>query len=76
MTLAEIMQKITELSPEDRAVLLRELQETLPKSDVEEATPEKRAQISAEKSASGDERGLPIEDVIEKPTPSAANPKR
>jgi hypothetical protein len=75
MTLAEIMEKITQLSPEDRALLRRELEESLSKHDVEEATPEMRAQIDQAKTASGDERGLPIEDVIEPPQPSTLHPK-
>jgi hypothetical protein len=40
MTLVEIMQKITELSAEDRAVLRRELEETLSKPEHQEVTPE------------------------------------
>jgi hypothetical protein len=75
MTLAEIMQKITELSPEDRALLRRELEETLSKCDVEKATPELRTQIDQARVTSGDERGLPIEDVIEKPKQSRLDPK-
>lgn len=69
MTLAEIMQKITELSPADRAVLRRELEEMLAKTDVEEASPELRSQLNQERRHAHDERGLPIEDVIEKPKP-------
>jgi hypothetical protein len=69
MTLAEIMQKITELSAEDRAVLRRELQETLSKPEHQEVTPETAKALHAEQSAAGDERGLPVEDVIEPPKP-------
>ena len=73
MTLDEIMEKIGQLSAEDRALLQRELEEMLPKEDAETATPEMRSQIAAEKSASGDECGLPIEDVIgqSKPSPNS-----
>jgi hypothetical protein len=74
MTLAEIMQKIEELSAEDRAVLRRELQEMLSKPECQEVTPETAKALGQERIASGDERGLPIEDVIEKPKPSPSNP--
>ncbi len=69
MTLAEIMQKITELSPKDRAVLRRELEEMLPKPETQEITPETAKALNAERRVTGDERGLPIEDVIEPPKP-------
>ena len=69
MTLAEIMQKITELSEADRALLRRELEETLTKCDVEGVTPETAAALNEERRATGDERGLPVEDVIEPPKP-------
>ncbi len=69
MTLAEIMQKITELAPADRAILRRELEETLSKAETEEITPETAKALNAERRATGDERGLPIEDVIDKPKP-------
>ena len=69
MTLAEIMQKITELSPADRAVLRRELEEMLSKPETQEVTPETAKALNAERRAAGDERGLPIEDVIVPPKP-------
>ncbi len=68
MTLAEIMQKITELSPADRAVLGRELQEMLAKPETEHVTPETAQALQHEQRA-GDERGLPVEDVLEPPKP-------
>ncbi len=69
MTLAEIMQKITELSPADRTLLRRELEEMVPKPETQEVTPETAKALHAEQSAAGDERSLPIEDVIEPPKP-------
>ena len=69
MTLAEIMQKITELSPADRTVLRRELEEMLSKPEAQEITPETAKALKEEQSSAGDERGLPIEDVIEQPKP-------
>ncbi len=69
MTLAEIMQKITELSAADRAVLRRELEETLSKPEHQEVTPETAKALHAEQSAAGDELGLPVEDVNEPPKP-------
>ena len=71
MTLAEIMQKITELTSEDRAILHRELEETLHKQDVEKASPEMREAIEKECASAGEERGLPIEDLIRDPKPDA-----
>jgi hypothetical protein len=68
MTLAEIMQKITELSAEERDVLRRELEEMLPKPECEEASPELRKELETER-RSGDQRGLPIEDAMEPPKP-------
>ncbi len=75
MTLAEIMEKITQLSDADRAILRRELEQTLATHDVEDATPEMRAEIAQEKAASGDERGLPIEDVVGQAKPSTPDPQ-
>jgi hypothetical protein len=69
MTLAEIMQKITELSAADRSVLRRELEEMLPKPESQSVTPETAKALHAEQSAAGDERGLPVEDVMEPPKP-------
>jgi hypothetical protein len=69
MTLAEIMQKITELSAPDRAVLRRELEEMLSKPEHQSVTPETAKALHQEQSAAGDERGLPVEDVIEPPKP-------
>ena len=69
MTLAEIMQKITELSEADRAILRRELEETLPKPETQAVTPETAKALGEEQRATGDERGLPIEDVIDPPKP-------
>ncbi len=71
MTLEEIMQKITELSPEDRALLRRELEETLAKPECQQVTPETARALQSEQRA-GDERGLPVEDVIEPPKPKDA----
>lgn len=68
MTLAEIMQKITELSAADRAVLRRELEEMLSKSETRAISPETAQALKHEQRA-GDERGLPVEDVIEPPKP-------
>ncbi len=64
MTLAEIMQKITELSGEERAVLRRELEEMLPKPEAQECTPETAKALNQERVSAHDERGMPIEDVI------------
>ncbi len=69
MTLKEIIQLIGRLSPADRAVLRRELEETLPKEDVESATPETMVAVNKERRASHDERGMPIEDLINQPRP-------
>jgi hypothetical protein len=69
MTLAEIMQKITELAPEDRAVLRRELEEMLTRPEAQQVTPETAKALNAEQRAAGDERGLPVEDVLEPPKP-------
>ena len=69
MTLAEIMQKITELSPTDRTILRRELEEMLAKPETQAVTPETAKALHEEQRATGDERGLPIEDVLEKPRP-------
>ena len=69
MTLTEIMQKITALSAADRAILRRELEEMLSKPESECVTPEAAEALNQEQCASGDERGLPIEDVIEPPEP-------
>ncbi len=70
MTLAEIMQKITELSPEDRALLRREIEATLAAPDTQSVTPETARELTTERH-SGDERGLPVEDVLEPPKPSS-----
>ena len=67
MTLAEIMQKITELSPEDRALLRRELEEMLPKPDTQEVTPETAKALNQERREARDECGIPIEDVVKDP---------
>ncbi len=69
MTLAEIMQKITELPEADRAVLRRELEEMLAKPEAQQVTPETAKALNAEQRAAGDERGLPVEDIIEPPRP-------
>ena len=69
MTLAEIMQKITELSAADRAVLRRELEEMLSKPEMRDIAPETERTLRHEQRAAGDERGLPIEDIIEPPKP-------
>jgi hypothetical protein len=50
MTLVEIMQKITELSAEDRAVLRRELEETL--STLSKAPPATNAACPSRTSSS------------------------
>ena len=64
MTLEEIMLKIGELSGADRDILRRELQEMMSKPETQEVTPETAKQLHQEKAASGDERGVPVEDVI------------
>ena len=69
MTLEEIMQKIEELSAEDRAVLRRELEATLCNPEIQDVTPETAQALQKERVASNDERGLPVEDVIEPPMP-------
>jgi hypothetical protein len=63
------MQKITELSDADRAVLRRELEEMLPNPEIQSVTPETAQALHDEQRATGDERGLPVEDVIEPPKP-------
>jgi hypothetical protein len=67
MTLAEIMQAITLLSAEDRAILRRELDEMVSRSDVEDVSPELRTQMDQERRSAHDERDLPIEDALEPP---------
>ena len=69
MTLAEIMQKIGELSGDDRAILRRELEEMVPKPEAQEATPETVKALNEERRSSNDERGMPLEDVIAEPKP-------
>lgn len=69
MTLAEIMQKIEELTGADRAVLRRELEEMISKPEAQEVTPETAKALNQERVASNDERGLPVEDVLEKAKP-------
>jgi hypothetical protein len=68
MTLAEILQKISGLSPEERAAVRRELDEMMSKHEMS-AAPETLKAIKSEQRADGDERGIPIEDVMEKPKP-------
>ena len=70
VTLDEILQKIQELSPEEREVLRRELDCPMAKPECEEASPETIAALNQERRSSRDERGMPLEDVIEKPTPN------
>jgi hypothetical protein len=65
----EIFKKIQGLSPEERETLRREMDSELEKTVSESATPETVANLHREQQASNDERGLPIEDVLEKPTP-------
>jgi hypothetical protein len=48
---------------------LVEIEETLSKPEHQEVTPETAKALHAEQSAAGDERGLPVEDVIEPPKP-------
>jgi hypothetical protein len=67
MTLAEIMQKIGDLSAEDRSILRRELEECVSKPEAQEVTPETAKALNTERVACHDERGLPIEDVIKDP---------
>jgi hypothetical protein len=71
VTLAEIMQKIGELSAEDRAILRRELEEMLPKPETQSVTPETAKALNQERIASHDECGIPIEDVIKDPKEGA-----
>ncbi len=65
------MQKIGELSAEDRSILHRELEEMLPKPDTQEVTPETAKALNQERVASHDERGIPIEDVVKDPKEGA-----
>ena len=65
------MQKIGELSPKDRAILRRELEEMLPKPETQEVTPETAKALNQERVAAHDERGLPIEDVVKDPKEGA-----
>jgi hypothetical protein len=67
MTLAEIIQKIGELSGHDRAILRRELEEMLSKPESQEASPETVEALNKERRSSHDERGIPIEDVVKDP---------
>jgi len=69
MTLAEIMQKITELSPADRAVLRRELEEMLSKPEMRDVSPETAKALHHEQ-RTGDERSLPVEDILDPPKPN------
>jgi hypothetical protein len=64
MTLAEIMQKIGELSGDERAALRRELEEMVPKPETQAVTPETARELQKEQAASHDERGMPVEDII------------
>ena len=68
------MQKITELSAEDRAILRRELNEMLSKTDVEEIAPELRTKMDQERRSAHDERDLPVEDVLEPPRSGNSQP--
>ncbi len=68
MTLAEILAKIEGLSSEERAQVRRELDEMMSKHDMS-AAPETTAAIQKEQRSVGDERGVPIEDVLLKPEP-------
>ncbi len=69
MTLKEILQKIQGLSPEDRDILRRELDEIVEKPDAQSATPQTVANLHKAQQSSHDERGLPLEDVLEPPRP-------
>jgi hypothetical protein len=69
VTLDEILQKIQELCPEERSLLLRELTALPGKPEAECASPETVASLHQEQAASNDERGLPIEDVVVDPKP-------
>ncbi len=69
MTLAEILQKIQELSGPDREILRRELDDVLEKPVGQSATPETVTHLHKVQQSSHDERGLPIEDVLENPQP-------
>jgi hypothetical protein len=67
VTLEEIIQKIQELSPQDRTLLLRELDALPGNPETECATPETVASLNQAQQSSHDERGLPIEDILENP---------
>lgn len=69
MTLDEILQKIQELSAQERALLLRELNVLPVRPEAECATPETVATLHKEQQSSNDERGLPIEDILDDPMP-------
>jgi hypothetical protein len=67
MGLEEILQKILHLTPEERETLRRELDCSLTKPEAQAVTAETGAAIEKEQQASHDERGLPVEDVIQDP---------
>ncbi len=67
MTVDEIIRKIQELSLEEREILRRELEETIGKPEAQCATPETATALKKEQQSSGDERGIPIEDVVRDP---------
>jgi hypothetical protein len=67
VTVDEILQKIQGLSAEERSLLLRELNTFPGKPEAECATPETVTSLNQEQQNSGEERGLPIEDVLEDP---------
>ncbi len=68
MTLTEILAQIEGLLPEERAQIRRELDEMMCKHDMS-AAPETLSAIQKEKRSTGDERGVPVEDVMDKPKP-------
>jgi hypothetical protein len=69
VTLNEILHKIQGLSPEEREVLRRELHELPGKPECESATSETIASLNEAQRSSHDERGLPIEDILDAPKP-------
>ena len=69
MTLDEILEKIQKLSAQERALLLRELNVLPGKPETDCASPETAASLHREQQSTHEERGLPIEDVLEDPKP-------
>ncbi len=69
MTLAEILQKVGQLSQEERASLSRELKEMMSQHQVEEPPPVVHQQRDMSRTSSPDEGGVPTEDIVGEPKP-------